>query len=474
MGCRFPGGIGDAQQLWEALCADSDVLGEVPASRWDARALYDPDPAAPGGIYATRGGFIEGLEAFDAAFFGVSRREAERMDPQQRLLLEVGWEALEDAGLDPTAQRGHRTGVYVGISHSDYWEQLASAGDRESGEGHALTGNEVALASGRLSYAWGLVGPAVSVATACSSALVAIHQAVRALRNGECERALAGGVNAILGPAATQYLCRLGALAPDGRCKAFDAAADGYVRSEGCGLVVLERLDDARAGGRRILAVIKGSAVGQDGRSNGLTAPNGAAQTDVVRRAMADAGVTGRELDFVEAHGTGTALGDPIELHALADAVGRRDDPVRVTTVKSRLGHLESAAGVAGLLAAVVALRHGVVPRTLHFRDPNPLVRWDGLPIAVVDEPWPLPQRGRPPLAGVSSFGFSGTNAHVVLQAAPSEPPRLHRADPGPWVIPLAAHSTRALAERARALGRPPARGWSPARTSSCSPRCGR
>ena len=450
LGCRFPGGVRDAATLGDVLELDHDVLGEVPPSRWDAHALHDADPAAPGGIYARRGGFLEDHSHMDAGFFGISALEAERLDPQQRLLLEVGWEALEDGGLDPRALEGSRTGVYVGISHSDYWEQLAAAGDTEGTSGYALAGNELALASGRLAYQWGFAGPAVSIATACSSSLVAVHQAMRALRSGEVDRALAGGVNAILQPSVTQYLCRLGALSADGRCKVFDASADGYVRSEGCGLIVLERLDDALANRRRILAVLRGSAVNQDGRTNGLTAPNGHAQEAVIRAALADAGVVPADVDFIETHATGSTLGDPIELHAIGAALGDRPEPVRVSSVKSRLGHAESAAGISGLLAAVAALRRGQVPRTLHLSTPNPLVRWQELPVRALPEPWSLPDRGRPRIAGVSSFGLSGTNAHVVVEEAPVA--GLARANRGPWLIPLAAHSEAALRERAATL----------------------
>jgi thioester reductase-like protein len=451
IGCRFPGGIVDLATFWQALQSDTDVVTEVPPSRWDALALHHPDPRVPGSIVSTRGGFLQDIERFDAPFFGISSREADRLDPQQRLLLEVGFEALEDAGLDPNKLRGDRTGVYVGISHSDYWEQLAAAGDREGSVGYALTGNELALASGRLAYTWGLTGPAVTLATACSSALVAVHQALRALRSGECDRAIAGGVNVVLSPSASQYLSRMGALSPSGACRPFDAAADGYVRAEGCGLIVLERLETVLSSRRRAHAVLRGSAINQDGRTNGLTAPSGLAQEVVIRQALADAQIEADTLDLVEAHGTGTTLGDPIELHALAAALGERAEPVCVSAVKSRLGHSESAAGIAGVIAAILALQHAVVPGTLHLHAKNPLVQWERLPLRVDSAPVPLPARDRPHRAGVSSFGFSGTNAHVILEAPP--PSRaLAREDRGPWLVPLAGHDEETLRRRALEL----------------------
>jgi len=357
MACRLPGAA-TPEEFWRLLRDGVDAIREVPPDRWDADALYDPDPDAPGLIATRWGGFLDGLDRFDPQLFGIAPREARSLDPQQRLLLEVAWEALERAGIAPDALRGSSTGVYIGVCNNDYGQRLLE-GDDTDFDMYLSTGNASSVASGRLSYVLGLQGPAMTIDTACSSSLVAVHLAVQALRTGGCRAALAGGVNVILSPKTTMTLSRARMMAADGRCKPFDARADGFVRGEGCGLVVLKRLTDARADGDAVLAVIRGSAVNQDGRSNGLTAPNGPAQITVIRAALADAGVEPAAIGFVEAHGTGTALGDPIEAQALGAALGEGRGPhdrLLVGSAKSNIGHLESAAGIAGLIKVVLTL----------------------------------------------------------------------------------------------------------------------
>jgi acyl transferase domain-containing protein/SAM-dependent methyltransferase len=421
MACRFPG-ASDVAAFWRLLRDGVDAIREVPADRWDVATWYDANPDAPGRTYTRHGGFLDDVRGFDAAFFGVSPREAVSMDPQQRLLLEVTWEALEDSGHAPARLAGSDAGVFVGMSNSDYG-LLTGAHERvERMDAYHGTGSAFSVATGRLSYVLGLHGPSLTVDTACSSSLVAVHLACQSLRNGECRVALAGGVNLMLSPAATVKASRARMLAVDGRCKTFDAAADGYVRGEGCGVVVLRRLSDALADGDRVLAVIRGSAVNQDGRTSGLTVPNGPAQQALVRQALASAGVEPRDVAYVEAHGTGTALGDPIEVQAIAAILGTgrpAASPLYIGSVKTNVGHLEAAAGVAGLMKVVLALQHDALPAHLHFTTPSPHVPWRELPIAVPTSmlPWPDGARRR---AGVSSFGFSGTNAHVVVEAAPA------------------------------------------------------
>ncbi len=451
IGCRFPGGVVDADSYWALLSGGVDAIREVPPDRWDLEAYYDPDPEAPGKMYTRWGGFLDDLASFDAAFFGISGREALSMDPQQRLLLEVAWEALEDAGLAADRLAGTETGVFVGSGQNEYARVLEAArADPEEIGPYLGTGNATSVAAGRLSYVLGLRGPSLVVDTACSSSLVAAHLACLSLRAGECRLALAGGVNAILAPEVTLHFCRARMMAADGRCKTFDRSADGYVRGEGCGLVVLKRLADALADGDRVRAVIAGSAVNQDGRSAGLTAPNGLAQEAVIRKALAAAGVEGRDVGYVEAHGTGTALGDPIEIQALAAALGPDRPPLAVGSVKTNIGHLEAAAGVAALVKAVLALEREEIPPHLHFREPNPHLAWERLPITVPTRrtPWPRGETRR--FAGVSSFGFSGTNAHLVVAEAPEVPAAA--AAPGrSWhVLPLSARTPSALAELAR------------------------
>ncbi|MGV9568025.1 type I polyketide synthase, partial [Streptomyces sp. NPDC003480] len=418
MGCRLPSAP-DPDAYWELLRTGREAIGDIPADRWDVDGLYDPDPGAEDRMYCRRGGFLDDVAGFDAGFFGISPREARRLDPQQRLLLEVAWEALEDSGRDPRRLGGSRTGVFVGISEAEYLHQMQRSA-AHSVEMHDVTGTALSVASGRLSYHLGLRGPSLALDTACSSALVAVHLAVRSLRAAECDMALAGGASLMLSPDAFIAFCKGSALAADGRCKTFDSRADGYARGEGAGIVVLKRLADALAAGDPVHAVIRGTAVNQDGRTNGLTAPNGLAQQEVIRAALADAGLAPHEVGYVEAHGTGTQLGDPIEVEALGAVFGDRGPagPLLIGAAKTNIGHLEAAAGAAGLIKAVQVLRHGQVPPNLNFREPNPHIPWADLPVEVPTELRDWPEAAR--AAGVSSFGFSGTNAHVVLEAAPA------------------------------------------------------
>ncbi|MBC8088315.1 MAG: SDR family NAD(P)-dependent oxidoreductase [Phycisphaerae bacterium] len=419
IGCRIPGGINSPEQYWDFLCRGGDAIVEVPAERWDINEYFDADPDVPGKMATRFGGFIERVDQFDPHFFGISPREAQRMDPQQRLLLEVAWEALEHAGFNADTLEETRTSVFVGLSASDYFQIMRDNGV-ESFDAYTASGTAHSIASGRLSYHLGLRGPSVSIDTACSSSLMAIHNAVQSLRRGESEVALAGGVNLILGPDVTIALTKARMLAPDGRCKAFDAKADGFVRSEGCGMLVLKRLSDATAAGDRIVAVIRGIAANQDGRSNGLTAPNGPSQVAVLRDALADAGLQAHQVSLVEAHGTGTSLGDPIEVNALAAAFGtarNHDNPLLIGSVKANIGHLEAAAGVAGVIKMALSLQHGVVTPQQHFDTPNPFIPWTDWPVRVPVEltPWNVPD-GQSRVGGVSSFGFSGTNVHALLE----------------------------------------------------------
>src|SRR5262245_54507511 len=405
---------------WELLRSGRDAVGPVPRDRWDAEALFDPDPDAPGGIYTDQGGFVDWpVDRFDARLFGISPREANSLDPQQRLLLEVGWEAFENAGIAPDALAGSATGVFVGVSTTDFANLQLRAGESTEADPYFGTGVAPCVAAGRISYVLGLRGPAIALDTACSSSLVAVALALQSLRSGTCRTALAGGVNLMLEPGGTAYLCRVRALSPTGRCHTFSADADGYVRGEGCGLVVLKRLSDAQADDDRILAVIRGAAVNNDGRSSGLTVPNGAAQRDVIEQALADARLQPGDVDVIEAHGTGTELGDPIEVRALDEVYGRHrppGSPLVIGSVKTNLGHLEAAAGDAGLLKLVLAFHHRVSPPHTHFTEPSPHIEWSSMAIDVPTETRPWTRVGHPRRAALSAFGFSGTNAHLIVE----------------------------------------------------------
>ena len=457
--CRFPGGASTPDAYWQLLRSGTDAITKVPAGRWDVNTCGGPDPGAPDETMVRRGGFLRGVDRFDPQFFGISPREAVSMDPQQRLVLELGWEAIERAGLAPDKLTGSLTGVFLGASTYDYsMLGFRALGVRQDADLYNLTGGAPNMIAGRLSYTLGLQGPSMVVDTACSSALVAVHLACQSLRAGECDLALAGGVSLMLAPDLSIALARAHALAPDGRCKTFDAAADGYARGEGCGIVVLRRLSDALARGDPILALIRGSAVTQDGRSGGLTAPNGLAQRAVIRKALADAHVAPAQVGYVEAHGTGTSLGDPIEVQALAAALGEEraaGDRVQIGAVKTNIGHLEAAAGVAGLLKTVLVLQHGEIPSNLHFHTPNPYIPWDELPVSIPTRLIPWRADDGPRIAGVSAFGFSGTNAHVILEEARNvPPPAADTAERPLQLLCVSAKSERALRDLARNYAR--------------------
>lgn len=455
MACRFPGGAESPEAFWNMLVNRVDGIVPVPADRWDTDDLFDADADAPGKVTTRWGGFLPQVDTFDAAFFGISPREASSMDPQQRLLLEVAWEAFEDAGLPIEKLAGSLTGVFVGLHNqsSDYY--LMQAANHEEMDTYSGTGTSNAVVSGRLSYLWDFRGPSLVVDTACSSSLVAVHLAVQSLRSGECSLALAGGLNMMLYPTFTIAASRMQLMAADGHCKTFDASGDGFVRGEGCGAVILKRLSDALRDGDNILALIRGSAVNQDGHSNGLTAPNGLSQQAVIRAAVGNAGVKPEQISFVETHGTGTRLGDPIEVEALSAVYGklRADDlPLMLGAVKSNFGHLEGAAGIAGLIKTILALRHRAIPANIHFHQINPHITLDGTRMQIASEMHPWETGAEKRTAGVSSFGWSGTNAHIILQEAP-EPAaeQASAASNAAYLLPISARSPEALRDLAAA-----------------------
>ena len=448
MGCRFPGSVQDPASFADLLWEGKEGLGPIPKDRFGGADLYDADPATPGKMYMQRGGFLDDVDQFDPAFFRITPREAAWTDPQQRLFMEVCWEALEQAGIDPFQLKGSRTGVFAGAHSHDYANLVEAPANVNA---HYSTGMDSSYIAGRVSYFLGLQGPALAVDTACSSSLTAVHLAVRSLRAGESDLALAGGVKLILSPEISMFLCKAGAMSPSGRCAAFDKRADGMVQSEGCGAVVLKRLSCAVRDGDPILAVIRGTAVNHDGASGGLTVPNPMAQAQLLETAISDAGIQPADLSYLEAHGTGTSLGDPVELAGIARAYCAQREPGQVLpigSVKSNIGHAESAAGMAGLIKAVLILQRGEIPPSLHFQEPNPEFDWSNTPLQVAGSRMPLPKREAPHLVGISAFGMSGINGHTILEAY--EQPARQATEPSSpvLVLPISAHSSEALQAR--------------------------
>src|SRR5213595_4112641 len=450
VGCRFPGGVNDAESFWKLPLERKDAVTEVPADRWNVERYYDPEPGIAGKTFAKRAGFLDQIDKFDPQFFGISPREAPYVDPQHRLLLETSWEAIENAGLVLDLEKGSDIAVFVGISHNDYQGIQSTAFDHSGIAPHTATGSAHSIAANRISYCLNLRGPSVAMDTACSSALTALHTACEHIWAGRGNTALAGGVTVMITPGGFIGFSQASMLSPDGRCAAFDAAANGFVRGEGAGMVLLKRLSRAIEDGDPIQGVILGTSINQDGHTNGLFLPSPEAQTRLMRDACRDAGIAPEAIGFVEAHGTGTAVGDPIEAHALAEALcGNRsaDAPLPIGSIKTNLGHLETAAGVAGLVKAMLVLKHRQIPPSLHFTTPNPHIDFARLKLRVPTELEPFPNGTAERIAGVNSFGFGGANAHVILAEPPPHQPERSLVIPNfrPWPVMLSARSEASL-----------------------------